>query len=78
MHMKTKTPVQMDDGIGDDLDTSLRPDVAGLKDKPTHDEIARVAFQIYQMEGCPTDRADTHWIEAERHLKAGTVDLVLR
>jgi len=30
-----------------------------------HDEIAKVAFSLYQKEGCPEGRELIHWLEAE-------------
>lgn len=34
-----------------------------------HHDIARLAMLIYHEEGCPKDRADAHWFEAERRLR---------
>ncbi len=70
--IEKKNAGQMDDGLADDLDTAVRPDVAGLKGEPEHDDIARVAYEIFESEGCPSDRAEVHWFEAERRLKAGS------
>ncbi len=36
--------------------------------KPTHEEIAVVAHQIYEEEGCPDGFAEGHWEAAERSL----------
>jgi len=36
--------------------------------EPTHEEIAILAQQIYEEEGCPWGRAEAHWLEAERQL----------
>ena len=34
-----------------------------------HDEISKVAFDLYQKEGCPQGRHLTHWFEAEKIVK---------
>ncbi len=34
-----------------------------------HDEIAKVAFDLYQKEGCPEGRELIHWLEAEKIVK---------
>jgi hypothetical protein len=41
----------------------------GLNRSPTLDEIAELAFGIYQEDGCPDARADEHWFAAGRFLK---------
>jgi len=46
-------------------------DSAGDSDlslKPTHEEIAVVAYQIYEEAGCPNGFAEGHWEAAERSL----------
>jgi hypothetical protein len=35
---------------------------------PTHNEIARHAHNLWQGQGCPTDRDTETWLEAERQL----------
>jgi len=34
-----------------------------------HDEIAKVAYDLYQKEGCPEGRELIHWLEAEKIVK---------
>jgi hypothetical protein len=34
-----------------------------------HDEIAKVAYDLYQKEGCPEGRNLIHWLEAEKIVK---------
>ena len=34
-----------------------------------HDEIAKVAFDLYQKEGCPEGRELIHWLQAETIVK---------
>jgi len=34
-----------------------------------HDEIAKVAYDLYQKEGCPEGRHLVHWLEAEKIVK---------
>lgn len=34
-----------------------------------HDEIAKVAFDLYQKEGCPEGRELVHWLQAEKIVK---------
>ena len=34
-----------------------------------HDEIAKVAFDLYQKEGCPEGRELIHWLQAEKIVK---------
>lgn len=36
--------------------------------KPKHEEIAARAFEIWEREGRPENRADEHWHRAEREL----------
>lgn len=38
--------------------------------QPTNTEIARYAYLIWEREGCPPGRDVTHWLEAEKQLKA--------
>lgn len=40
--------------------------------KPTHEEIARLAYLIWDKEGRPQDRDVKHWCEAESLLLAAT------
>ena len=35
-----------------------------------HDEIAKVASQIWQAEGCQSGRDQEYWLQAERQLRA--------
>lgn len=37
----------------------------------THDEIARHARELWQDRGCPVDRDEEIWLEAERQLRDG-------
>jgi Protein of unknown function (DUF2934) len=39
-----------------------------IKDKPTHDEVARKAYAIYQKERCPHGSDVKHWLQAEAQL----------
>ena len=34
----------------------------------TEDDIARLAYALWQQRGCPADSADSDWIEAEQQL----------
>jgi hypothetical protein len=38
--------------------------------RPTHDEVAAIAFLIWQKEGQPAGQQVRHWLEAEAQLKA--------
>ena len=40
----------------------------GSKGKPTHDEVARRAYEIYEKEGCLQGRDVKHWLRAETKL----------
>jgi len=40
----------------------------GIKPKPSQDEVARKAYDIYLKEGCPQGRDVQHWLEAEAQL----------
>jgi hypothetical protein len=42
----------------------------GGKGKPTHDEVARKAYEIYEKEGHPQGRDVQHWLRAESQLSA--------
>jgi hypothetical protein len=37
----------------------------------SHDDVARVAKQIWEDEGCPEGKAEEHWQRAEEHLRNG-------
>jgi Protein of unknown function (DUF2934) len=39
-----------------------------IKDKPSHDEVARKAYAIYQKESCPQGCAVKHWLQAEAQM----------
>ena len=41
---------------------------AGIKPKPSRDEVARKAYEIYLKEGCPQGRDVQHWLEAETQM----------
>ena len=34
-----------------------------------HEDIARLAYALWQQRGCPVDSAEQDWIEAERQLR---------
>ena len=36
--------------------------------KPSHDEVAARAYEIYRQEGCPQGRDVQHWLEAEKQV----------
>jgi hypothetical protein len=38
---------------------------------PTHEQIARRAYEIWQQSGCVCGREAEHWTQAERELLAG-------
>ena len=42
----------------------------GIKVKPSHDEVAGRAYEIYRKEGCPQGRAVQHWLDAESQIGA--------
>ena len=55
-----------------DGDLDVTPSAFGKADlncEPTHEEIAVLAHQIYEEEGCPSGLAEAHWETAERSLK---------
>ena len=39
-----------------------------------HDEIAKVAYDLYLKEGCPEGRNLIHWLEAEKIVKTQYVE----
>ncbi|GDY19700.1 hypothetical protein LBMAG56_10450 [Verrucomicrobiota bacterium] len=41
----------------------------GANGKPTHDEIARYAYSIWEQEGWPQHRDLEHWLHAESQLQ---------
>ena len=41
-----------------------------IKVKPSHDEVARKAYEIYLKEGCPQGRDVQHWLDAEARVEA--------
>lgn len=38
------------------------------RSRPTYEDIARRAYEIYVSEGCPEGRAAEHWLAAEQSL----------
>jgi hypothetical protein len=42
------------------------------KKGPTHDEIARCAYAIFEQEGRPEGREMEHWLRAEAQLTGGS------
>lgn len=38
------------------------------KAKPSPDEVARIAYEIYLKEGCPQGRDVQHWLQAESQM----------
>ena len=40
----------------------------GMDAKPSHDEVARKAYEIYMKEGCPQGRDVQHWLDAESQI----------
>ena len=56
-----------------DNDLDVTPSALGKADadcKPTHEEIAIVAYQLYEDAGCPNGFAEGHWEAAEQSLLA--------
>ncbi len=43
-------------------------DARRLKTKPSHDEVARKAYEIYEKESCPQGYDMQHWLKAEAKL----------
>lgn len=43
--------------------------------QPSHEEIARRAYELWLQDGAPTGRAVYHWHEAERQLQKATQNL---
>jgi hypothetical protein len=50
-----------------------KPNQTSINDRPPHDEVAKIAYQIYLQEGCPQGRDLQHWLEAEAQLAAVAV-----
>lgn len=42
----------------------------GIKVKPSRDEVAGKAYEIYRKEGCPQGRDVEHWLDAENQIGA--------
>jgi hypothetical protein len=51
--------------------------VKNLESEPSHDEIARRAYQLYQARGCEHGRDWDDWLQAERELRQGADDDVI-
>ncbi|HBA84399.1 MAG TPA: DUF3341 domain-containing protein [Verrucomicrobia bacterium] len=49
--------------------TSAEPPTP-ITTKPTYDEVARRAYELYLKEGCPQGREKEHWREAEEQMSA--------
>lgn len=41
-----------------------------MNQSASHERIAKLAYQIWEAEGCPEGRCEVHWQEAERRLRA--------
>ena len=46
----------------------MKNSIHSTNGNPAHDEIAALAQQIYEDDGCPCGKAEEHWLEAERRL----------
>jgi Protein of unknown function (DUF2934) len=44
--------------------------IAEESDRPSHEDIAAVAYLIWMSEGCPEGRQDANWHDAERQRMA--------
>ena len=44
--------------------------LTGSAGKPTHDEIAALAYSLWQARGCPEGTPGEDWVNAEKALKA--------
>jgi hypothetical protein len=44
--------------------------IAEKSNRPSHEEMAAVAYLIWMSEGCPEGRQDVNWHDAERQLLA--------
>jgi hypothetical protein len=42
---------------------------AGLEENSTQQDIARLAYSLWQARGCPENSADQDWFEAERTIR---------
>ena len=40
---------------------------------PTHEEIAALAYDLWERRGCPIGSPEEDWIRAEQELKSGSV-----
>ena len=40
----------------------------------SHDEIARLAYHLWQIRGCPHGSSEIDWLRAEQELRAGIAD----
>ncbi len=57
--------------LGSNSRKIVHPERAGglmTVDPPTHEDIARLAYQLYLDSGCPENRDVEFWLEAERQL----------
>ena len=43
-----------------------------------HEKIARLAYHLWERDGCPSGRDQDHWLEAERQLRDGAVEKITR
>lgn len=41
---------------------------SSVKSKPSHEDIAKRAYEIWQEQGCPNGNHEANWIQAEKEL----------
>jgi hypothetical protein len=41
---------------------------------PTHEQIAKKAYRLWQQKGCPLDKEEECWLQAEAELKNGDLE----
>ena len=40
----------------------------------THEQIAKLAYSLWERRGCPENSADADWLEAEQQVRNGTAE----
>jgi len=55
------------------VDGNHYPEINDSKDghAPAHDDIAKLAHELWMQRGCPSDSSEQDWLEAETQLRVG-------
>jgi hypothetical protein len=66
LNQRTGTPATAPIATGD-----IGTIVGSLASEPSHDDIARRAYELYEARGCEDGHDEENWLQAERELRHG-------